>query len=158
VSNDVIRKMVREALAEEIGKLRRDGGFLPAKSPVRQIREEIVSIRSDAELAAFVARLAAILKDGRSREEVEQGRWIFRLGRPSAGGFSGAMMEQRGALPSSAAPAAPSARIDRGVISERQIEALPAETTHLVLGKSVRLTPLALDRIRLRRISITRTG
>src|SRR4029077_11196416 len=79
VSRDMIRAMVRDVLAEEIGNLRRAGLVAPEHgAPHRQVREEIVSIRCDADLRAFVARLLEILKNGRSREEIEEGRWVFR--------------------------------------------------------------------------------
>jgi hypothetical protein len=153
-----IRALVRDVLAEELGNLRRAGIIAPAHAAARrQVREEMVAIRSDAELRAFVARLLEILKDGRAREEIEQGRWVFRLGDPAAGGsFSGAL-EHRGAQLPAAAPTAAFARIERGVVSERQIETLPAGTTCLVIGKSVRLTPLALDRLRALGIALKRT-
>jgi len=55
---DVIREMVRDVLAEEIGNLRRAGQIHAEQGvPRRQVREETVSIRSDADLHAFVARL-----------------------------------------------------------------------------------------------------
>jgi hypothetical protein len=149
---DMIREMVRDVLAEEIGNLRRAGHFRPQQSlPHRQVREETVSIRSDAELRAFVARLLEILKDGRSREEIEQGRWVFRLGAAAGTG------EQRGAPVSAAAPASSTAKIETGVVSERQIESLAPGTTFLMVGKSVRLTPLALDRLRMLGISLKRS-
>jgi hypothetical protein len=156
VSLDMIRAMVREVIAEELGNLRQTG-LVPATDgvPLRQVREEMVSIRSDAELRAFVTRLLEILRDGRSREEIEKGRWVFRLGDPAAGrALSG---EHRGASVSTAAPSAAFARIERGVVSERQIEGLPAGTTCLVVGKPVRLTPLALDRLRMLGIALKRT-
>lgn len=155
---DMIRAMVRDVLAEEIGSLRRAGLVAPEPGAPRcQVREETVSISSDAELRAFIARLLEILKDGRSREEIEGGRWVFRLGSPGGGGSLSAMAEQRGAPISAAAPAAAVARIERGVVSERQIETLPTGTTCLVVGKAVRLTPLALDRLRMLGIAIKRT-
>lgn len=158
MSMDKIRAIVRDALAEELGNLRRAGLFAPDRGALhRQVREEIVSIRSDADLRAFVARLLDILNDGRSREEIEQGRWVFRLGSPAAGGSLSNMLEQRGAPVSAAAPPSASfARIERGVVSERQIEGLPQGTTSLVVGKSVRLTPLALDRLRVLGIALKR--
>ncbi len=158
MSPEVIRTMVRDVLTEELGSLRRAGLFGPAgTSPRRQVREEMVSIRSDAELAAFVARLLDLLKDGRSREEIEQGHWVFRLGDPAAGRPLSGALEHRGSSVSTAAPSAAFARIERGVVSERQIEGLPAGTTCLVVGKSVRLTPLAMDRLRLLGIALMRT-
>jgi len=157
VSMDKIRGIIRDVLAEELGNLRRAGLFSPEQGALhRRVREEIISVRSDAELRAFVARLLDILKDGRSREEIEQGRWVFRLGSPAAGGSLSNMLEQRGALVSAAAPSASFARIERGVVSERQIEGLPQGTTCLVVGKSVRLTPLALDRLRVLGIDLKR--
>jgi hypothetical protein len=144
---------VRDVLAEEIGNLRRAGQIRAEQGvPQRQIREEAVSIRSDADLRAFVARLLEILKDGRSREEIEQGRWVFRLGTAPAGAS-----EQRGMPTSPAAPASSTARIETGVVSERHIESLTAGTTSLIVGKSVRLTPLALDRLRTLGISLKRS-
>ena len=151
VSMDMIREMVRDVLAEEIGNLRRTG-HVRLEQPRRQVREETVSIRSDADLRGFVARLLEILKDGRSREEIEQGRWVFRLGAAPAG-----TGEQRGALASAAAPTLSTVRIETGVISERQIESLAPGTPSLTVGKSVRLTPLALDRLRALGISLKRS-
>lgn len=153
VSIDAIREMVRDLLAEEIGNLRRKGHFRPEHDvPRRQVREETVSIRSNVDLREFVARLLEIVKDGRSREEIEQGRWVFRLGAASVG-----TSEQRGAPSSAAAPAPSTVKIETGVVSERCIESLAAGTTSLIVGKSVRLTPLALDRLRMRGISLKRS-
>jgi hypothetical protein len=158
MSMDMIRSMVREVLAEELGNLRRTGLFPNEHgTPRRQVREETVSIRSDADLRVFISRLLDIFKDGRSREEIEQGRWIFRLGSPSAAGAFADGAERRGAPVSAAAPASAFARIERGVVSERQIESLPAGTTCLVVGKAARLTPLALDRLRMLGIALRRT-
>jgi hypothetical protein len=149
---DAIRKMVRDVLAEEIGNLRRAGQIRAEQGvPRRQVRAESVSIRSDADLRAFVARLLEILKDGRSREEIEKGRWVFRLGAASTG-----TDEQRGTA-SAAAPASSTARIETGMVSERQIDNLTPGTTSLIVGKSVRLTPLALDRLRALGISLKRS-
>lgn len=151
-----LRSMIRDVLAEEIGKARSQG-LIPGQTgaaPKAKVREEIVSLRSDAELSAFVARLADILKDGRSREEIEKGRWVFKLPSPSAG----ASTAPASFTASPAAPAPSTARIDKGIIGERQIESLPEGTKVLAAGKSVRFTPLAKDRLRLRGITIERTS
>jgi ethanolamine utilization protein EutN len=103
---NVSTEMVPDVLAEKIGNLRRAGQIHAEQGvPRRQVREETVSIRSDADLHAFVARLLEILKDGRSREEIEKGRWVFRLGAAPGTG------EQRG-MPASAAPCLTAARIE----------------------------------------------
>lgn len=159
MNRDDIRQIVRDVLAEEIARFRRERGAA-GEAPRLRIREEAVSIRSDMELTAFVRRLADILKDGRSREEIEQGRWVFRLAPGSLTAQSAPALPHHGAgapMPI-AAPAIVSATIDRGIVSERQIEALPAGTSRLLVGKSVRFTPLARDRLRLRAIDIERTG
>jgi hypothetical protein len=158
VSADALRAMVREVIAEELGNLRRAGLVATGHvSPRRPVREEMVSIRSDAELRGFVARLLEILKDGRSRQEIEQGHWVFRLGNPAVGRPLSGTLEHSGAPVSAGAPSSAFARIERGVISERQIDCLPAGTTCLVVGKSVRLTPLARDRLRTLGIALKRT-
>jgi hypothetical protein len=55
-------------------------------------------------------------------------------------------------------PSFNAARIDKGMVSERQIDALPPGTSQLVIGKSVRLTPLARDRARARGIILERAS
>ncbi|MEZ5926101.1 MAG: hypothetical protein R3D57_17160 [Hyphomicrobiaceae bacterium] len=159
MNRDELRQIVRDVLAEEIARVRRDRDGA-AGAPRPRIREEVVSIRSDMELGQFVRRLAEILKDGRNRDEIEQGRWVFRLAPGSAAAQAAPALPHHGAgaAPPPAAPAAAAATIDRGIVSERQIEGLPSGTSRLVVGKTVRFTPLARDRLRVRGIEIERTG
>lgn len=159
MDRDELRQIVREVLAEEIARIRRERGG-KGEAPRPLVREEVVAIRSDMELGAFVRRLAEILKDGRSREEIVEGRWVFRLSPGSVAAQSRPALPHHGAgaaLPP-AAPAHVSATIDRGIVSERQIEALPVGTGRLLVGKSVRFTPLARDRLRVRGIEVERSG
>jgi hypothetical protein len=44
------------------------------------------------------------------------------------------------------------------MVTERQVNALPAGTTQLVIAGSVRLTPLARDRLRQRGIAVERAS
>lgn len=151
-----LRSMIREVLSEEIGKAKAQG-LLPGQTglaPKPKVREEMISLRTDGDLAAFVARLAEILKDGRSREEIERGRWVFRL----VSSASGAPAAPQSFSASPAAPAPSTARVEKGIIGEKQIESLPEGTKILAAGKSVRFTPLAKDRLRLRGITIERTS
>lgn len=138
-----IRSLIRQVLAEELGKLKGELAARPKAPP----REERVRIASDQDLAAFVRRLLQVTRDGQARREIEEGRWVFRLGEggPAAGA-------------SPAQPAAQTARIERGFVSERQVDALPEGTTLLQVGKAVRLTPLGRDRLRQRGIAIERSG
>ncbi|MEZ5775579.1 MAG: hypothetical protein R3D33_12975 [Hyphomicrobiaceae bacterium] len=160
MDSETIRSLVRDVLSEEIARFREARGLGAGRSPSPQVCEEIVSIRSDEELSGFVARLCEILKDGRSREEIESGRWVFRLGTGSGGASAaaGSRYMPGGAPVSPAAKVDQVARIERGMVSERQIEALPDGTTRLVIGKAVRFTPLARDRLRLRGIAIERSA
>ena len=116
-------------------------------------RVEAVSIASDADLAAFVGKLLKAAADPAARRDIEQGRVVFRL----AGG-AGAASPRPAAPAPAAAPAGDTARMDRGVVSERGVDALPRGTRVLQLGKDVKLTPLARDRLRQRGIKIERTG
>ena len=152
-----LHSLIRDVLSEEIGKARAQG-LLPAPSgaaPRPLVREEMVAVRNDADLARLVARVLDLAKDARSREEIERGRWVFRL---SGAGSGSAAPPPVGLSTSPAAPPASTARFEKGIIGERQIEALPAGTTRLLVGKAVRFTPLAKDRLRARGIDIERTG
>ena len=146
-----LRTLVREVLREEVGRLR--GAARPdgSNAPRPQVREEVVAIRSDSDLMAFVTRLLDMTKDGKTRGEIEAGRWVFRL----AGGGSAAN-------PAPAVSGAPrgggTARFDNGLVAERQVEALPDGTSAIEVGRRVRFTPLARDRLRQRGISIRRVG
>ncbi len=142
-----IRNLVRQILSEELAKLK---GEMAAKgsAPAPKVREEQVRIASDADLASFVRRLLEITRDGQARREIEQGRWVFRLGTPSGEGRR---------VGSPAAPRQQSVRIDKGFVSERQVDALPEGTTAIEVTKAVRFTPLARDRLRQRGIAIERT-
>jgi hypothetical protein len=150
MTSDTVRAIIREVLAEELQRLkagRRTGG-----APRPQVREERVSIASDADLAAFVGRLLELARDGQARREIEDKRHVFRL---AAGGLAPAPGETAA---SPARPVAHAARIDAGMVSERQIDALPPGTTQVIIGRSVRLTPLARDRARARGITLERAS
>ena len=135
MTSETVRAIIREVLAEELRRFK----------PQAQTRVEHVAISSDADLAAFVARLLEHSKDEQARRDIEEKRHVFRL---ASGGSA--------AVP--APPAAERARIEAGMVSERQIDALPAGTTGLILGKSARLTPLARDRARARGIALERAS
>ena len=151
MSPEAIRALVREVIAEEIGRLKGTGGAART-TPLPTVREEAVTIRNSTELMQFVSRLIEITKDGRSRQEIEAGRWVFRL----AGGGSGSDVIATGTAPSGSDRRAERVVVEQGLISERQIDRLPKQTRRLVLGKHARLTPLARDRVRQRGIEIER--
>ena len=135
MTSDTVRAIIREVLAEELRRFK----------PQAQTRVEHVAIASDADLAAFVARLFDLAKDEHARRDIEEKRHVFRLaaGEPTS---------------SPAKPAAKAAHIESGMVSERQIDALPPGTTQVIIGASVRLTPLARDRARARGIILERAS
>jgi hypothetical protein len=141
--DDNVRKLIREVLAEELKRVKTESGAGPA------VQEEAVSIASDADLAAFVTKLMKLAGDAKARRDIEQGRLVFRL----AGNGPGTSAPAAGP-----APAGDTVRMDRGVVSERQVDALPRGTRILQAGRQVKLTPLAKDRLRQRGIKIERTG
>jgi hypothetical protein len=133
-----LRGLIRELLADELARIRAERGS-PAKADDGGVIET-VRIDSDAALQAFVRRLLTLAGKEDGRAALASGRLRFRLnqaaGRPAAAG---------------------SATLS-GVVTERQVETLPAGTTVVALAGRARLTPLARDRLRRRGITIERSG
>jgi hypothetical protein len=142
--DDSVRRLIREVLAEELRRMKAETAPMPG------VHEEAVSIGSDADLAVFVAKLMKLAGDAKARRDIEQGRVVFRL--------AGQGQKPSGSAAEPAAPAGDTVRMERGVVSERQVDALPKGTRILRAGKDVKLTPLAKDRLRHRGIKIERTG
>lgn len=153
-----LRSMIREVLREELSALRGTGGIAPS------VREEAVTINTNADLQRFVQRVLELSKDSGTRAALENGRHVFRLGSGLSGGRGGSVSGGGAAIsatPPSAGPAAPNpalsrVQFDRGLVSEKDIAKLPDETRVIRAGKSVRFTPLASDELRRRRIKIER--
>jgi hypothetical protein len=145
-----LRQTVREILAEEIARLRPE---LVASAP--QVTEEVIAIRSSADLTDFAMRLLSRAQDGRLRADLAAGRHRFVLASGAAPGLSPPPVHAH--QPAAPAPtAAPSAEFLRGMVSERDIASLPEGTRSVRLGKSVRLTPLARDELSRRGIQLER--
>jgi hypothetical protein len=131
---DELRKLIREAIAHELGP---DAG---RRSLAREPREEMVSIGSDAELAAFARRLLDIADDPKIRDDIRAGHLKFKLA--SVANHQRAEVKQ-------VRPAPP-------FVTERWVDALPEGTTVIAIGKRTKLTPLARDRLRSKNIKIER--
>lgn len=145
--DDSMRQLIREVLAEELRRIKTDTAAMSGP------RIETVAIASDADLAAFVAKLMKASADPAARREIEQGRVVFRLA--AGAGNTSAPVSAPASAPS---PSGGTARVERGVVSERGVDALSKATRILQVGKDVKLTPLAKDRLRQRGIRIERTG
>lgn len=141
-----LRAMIREILSEELAALRKE----PALGA--QTRDEVVSIRTNAELAAFVKRLLSLAQDTRLRADIETGRHVFRL----ATGGSAPVRAHEPLIPSPSARSGP-VRFETGLITEKEVAGLPDDLRSLSIGKAVRFTPLARDELRRRGVRIERT-
>lgn len=145
LDSGVIRSLVREVLAEELARFKAERGGRAAPTAALSAaggpREESVRIGSDGDLAAFVQRMLSLAGDSAARREIEAGRWVFRL-EANAG----------------ADPAGDSDAVifEKGLISERWIDALPPTAKYLRVGRAVHFTPLARDRARQRGLTIER--
>jgi hypothetical protein len=95
---------------------------------------EVVDLRSDADLDAFVRSLIHRFENPRDRMAIRSGKLRFRLG-ATAG--------------AAAAPAAvPTIRVERGAVTERAVRDAAAQGARLVLAPRAVLTPMARDRAR----------
>ena len=124
--------MIREVLGEELAKLK------PATNNTGN-QKESVSISNDADLNAFARHLVTRMNDPQARRDFEAGRLEFTLSTTEQ--FNPASNQ-------AAAHTANEHRIESGFMSERQIDALPRGLKRLIVGKAVRMTPLARDRAR----------
>lgn len=140
---DELRQLIREAITAELG---RDAG---RRLLARESRQEIVSIGSDAELASFVHRLLDMADDPTTRDDIRAGRLKFKL----AGGASHRSSEVKQVPP---APSPQQVRLTPAFLTEKQVDALPEGTTVVTVGNGTRLTPLARDRLRSKKIRIER--
>ena len=160
-ADPAVAELIREVLAEELARLRAD------------VREERVRIADDADLAAFAKRMLAVADDRGTREAFESGRLVFRMdaGAGSAAGTAGRHGAGSGRVRDGREPGAitppPSAAsthgshghtetIESGLLSERHVDRLPRGTERVRIGRAVKLTPLARDRLRRRGIAIER--
>ena len=143
---DDFRTVIRELLAEELAKVR--GEMAKGSAATTDVRDEEISIATDAELDAFVKRLLALAKDDRERAEIETGRHRFRL-------RHGAKSDPSTTTGRPQATAA--VCFDAGLVTERDIAKLPIGLTNVQAGKRVRFTPLARDELRRRGVNIERT-
>ncbi len=132
---DELRKLIREAITQELG---RDAG---RRGLACELREEVVSIGSDDELAGFVRRLLELVDDPKMRDDIHAGRLKFKLAVDAK--------HQRSEVQQVAPP---------HFVTERWVDGLPEGTTVVTVGKRTRMTPLARDRLRTKNIKIERVA
>jgi hypothetical protein len=155
LDGDALRTLVREVLSDllpaEEGERAISAGDPGAKRPglvqpglAHTVREDIdsvetVSLRTDADLDAFVKRLLRLFENPQRRDELRAGRLRFRLA--AAAG------------PGSVQPAH---RVDKGAVTEAMVRQAARSGARLVLGRRAVLTPLARDRARTAGVEIER--
>lgn len=97
-----------------------------------------VTLRTDADLDAFVRRVAALCEDAAQRAELRNGRRRFRLASGTDGGGAAVPPAVLGSV----------LRFDRGAVTERAVKKAAADGVRLVVGRRAVLTPLARDKAR----------
>ena len=147
-STDGLREMIRDSLRELLPGLAAniessriapqfEGRSDPISMPAGDV--EVVNLRSDAELGAFVNRLLHLFENPKSREDLRSGRIRFRLTQSSVpGSFQ------------------PVHRVESGAVTETTVKEAARSGARLVLGPGAVLTPLARDRARSSGVQIER--
>ena len=149
MTTDAVRSIIREILAEElslIAKERKVSALVSKPS----VDEEFVSINDDDDLQSLVQHILKLSQNKPMRDKIVRGDHVFRL-KTTFDRTSGLKADVP--VPASQGGVV---QIENGFLSERQVEALPQETKIVRLGRAVRFTPLARDRLRLRKIIIER--
>jgi hypothetical protein len=148
--------VVPQVPAPPIAKVHRPSGWRPpaestttpaiGASPARQLAPaertqaasggsvEVVDLRNDADLDAFVRSLVHRFENPRDLMAIRSGKLRFRLGAAAAAA----------AVPTTA----PAIRIERGAVTERAVRDAAAQGARLVLAPRAVLTPMARDRAR----------
>jgi hypothetical protein len=141
LSTDELRATVRAVLRD----------VLPAGTSAAPAASDaaMVTIRDDAELAAFVRRVAVLCEDANSRADLQAGRQRFRLVAPG-GGLD--RLDHRNARPVGGLDRLDHRdsviRVERGAVTERAVKAAAADGKRLIVGRRAVLTPLARDKAR----------
>lgn len=144
VDTDQLRALVREVLAEVVGKATPRAEEVPpspahaASRGAEDTPAWTVRIDTDDDLHAFALRVLKLADNPRLRRDLIAGRLRFTLAR------------------SATASAAAVHRVDKGAVTERTVVAAAKAGARLVLGPRAVLTPLAKDKARALGVPIER--
>jgi len=144
MTTDAVRSLIREVLAEELGRLAAE------RTPPATPSEEIVLVNTNAELNALVQHIIEISRDETMREKITRGDHLFLLGNSPESG------QKSEPVTASAQISEGVVQIEEGFLSERRVETLPPGTRVVMVRQRVRFTPLARDRLRQRKIAVER--
>jgi len=106
---------------------------------------ETVSLRTDADLDAFVKRLLRLFENPQRRDALRAGRLRFRLA------------SANGAVPAGGS-AADDLVVESGALTERAVARAAHEGRRVVLGRRAVATPLALDKARSLGVRVERSA
>lgn len=149
---DTLRRLIRDIIGEEVATIKRTAALSTEPSTM------MVSITRDADLATFARDVLRLAEDPRARDAIMTRTYPFHL---SAGPTSEQIVRT---MPASHAlgsgsghtTSGHSKRVDKGVVTEAFLAALPPGTTRLALAAGVTITPLARDKAKALNISIER--
>ncbi|MER9707585.1 hypothetical protein NKJ10_25735 [Mesorhizobium sp. M0204] len=149
-----LRALIREIVAQELAAIRPSSRGAPL--------EENVCIADSRDLTAFALGLLERATDPLFAAAVRDGSHVFMLegARLSDAATPGAPRHApspglaQTMLVTTSPPAVP--ELTKSLITERDIAAIPTDQTRIRIGKKSRLTPLASDEARRRKIRIER--
>ena len=144
VDSEMLRSLVREALRDALGST--PGAIkLPAAPATQPAITEMVSLNSDADLAAFVQRILDMAADAGTLAQLRAGRVAFQLAGKGAGASS-----------ASSAPSTSGMRIDKGALTEAMVRKAAESGNAIHVGRKVVITALARDKARAMGVEIIR--
>ncbi len=154
MTSDAVRSLIREVLAEELSRMRKNGSLAKVQ-PTQSSKpaHERVTITSDEELQFFARKIAKLCANKQMRDKIMRGDHVFKLDNTRLENSSG----QTGNIATTTTSISNGVvEITDGFLSERKVETLPEGTRLVRLGPAVRFTPLARDRLRQRKIAVER--
>ena len=143
VDSEMLRSLVREALRDALGS---NPGAIKLPAAVAQPAvTEVVSLNSDADLAAFVQRILDMSEDANTRAQLRAGRVAFQLAGRAAGNTS-----------ASAAPVTSGMHVEKGALTESMVRKAAESGNAIHVGRQVVITALARDKARAMGVEIIR--
>jgi len=160
---DNLRSLIRALIEQELLALKAENSdssglkqvsdFKKTVPTVRResVRQESVRLNSDEDVAAFVERILKLAAEPAGREALESGHHRFRLNADTA-----SPKKPHSSNAGSKSGIDTVSRVEHGLLTERACRQFAADLQSLVIGRSVRVTPLAADWLRRKGITIKR--
>lgn len=141
IPTELLRSLVREAVRDAVATAPEPAARSQAAPGAEfathgERRRQVTGVRiaTDADLAAFVRQLMALFDNPRARDDIRNGWHRFSLTNPQV-------------EPGKHATAT-SVRVERGVLTERQVADAAEHARSIVAAPGVVITPLARDKAR----------